>query len=131
MVEHRGLFGEMLRDGDAGEGGGDRLEGAADFLGCPGFDIPHIDVAGAAGKPEKDDAAVAEDVFTREGLLFPLLEEAGEGDSRQPGETGLEDSATIRADDSFPDARLKEFKRVAAVELAVGRGGHRGEIHGG
>jgi len=138
MVEHRGLFGEMLRDGDAGEGGGNRLEGAADFLRGVGFDIPHIDMAGTAGEPKEDDAAVAEDVFTREGQLFPLLEQAGEGDSRQSGEAGLEDSAPISADKPLPDARLKEFKRVAAVEFAVGSGGHREvcprtrrDVHGG
>ena len=54
FVSDGGGEGEQLADLCAGYGGGDGVIGAANFDGGVGFEVPHVDMAGAAFEHEED-----------------------------------------------------------------------------
>ena len=56
LVEHRRLLRQVLAERDAGQPGGDDAEGAAVLERAVGLGVPGVDLAGAAGHPEQDDA---------------------------------------------------------------------------
>jgi hypothetical protein len=122
LVHHGGLLGVVLAEVHAGQSGRDGAERAADLDGGIGFGIPGIDVAGAAGHPEKDHAFVAAHGAPCPGGGGAGAEQAGKGDAGHPGETGLEQTAAAAHGEAFADAGMQIGEGVAPGACGTGLG---------
>ena len=57
-IDHLGRIGQMLRNLIAGDRTRNGIERAAEFGGCLGLEIPHVEMAGATPLPEQDHTEI-------------------------------------------------------------------------
>src|SRR5262245_4849730 len=92
-VHHRRLLRQMFADDQPWNARADDAERPAVLRRPVRLGVPGVDVAGAAGHPEQDDALSLARGLSVLGRLCLLLEQTGQGETGHPGEAGFEEVA--------------------------------------
>src|SRR5262249_32188895 len=84
-----------------------------------GFGVPGVDVAGAAGHPQEDDAGTSPDGLSRSRRRGTLPEQRRHGQSRDAGEAGLEQVAPAEQDQPLAIERVEGREGVLLMRWAA------------